>query len=534
MSQSSLARTPDNFVKEESRRSTRIERSVPLIVFGQNRLGEPFVERTVSTSVNLHGCRYPSRHDYGVGTWVTLQVVGLNVEPAPPAIRARVRSIHASQSTRELQQVGVELETPSNVWGIVTPPQDWLDLGATTSSMPQFTAISEQEPEPEPEVATIPIEAAAPEAEELLSEPEHKLADVATFPSPSPVTAKSPGPTLTEAPKPQRVVITPDALINVLQGKLQLAAEKAVQTAVAKQLDEAVRKAVASIDDIRQSSIREVQELFPTRVEAATTGLATKDEIAAVTASVIGAHWKEEMENYRTHAEELTQRLAQQAAELKRELDRCQEFVGRMSTELEPRVQARLNEAVAYATKAFDGAAAQAVDRRYERLMESIQSLLKEALLKLDARSAEAQAQVQGAVNSTLANLQAQAESQMGTILSETKDRATSALSSLDAESRAACEARRQALEADVAHAAERSTDQFRKGMKAFLYSCLVAAVSAVDEHSKATLDSLTKDNGKSLHEGHEPGNGGNGSSDHANPEGPEILPAPDSDPFTH
>src|SRR5262249_29882664 len=129
VSQSSFARTPDNFIREESRRSTRIERSVPLIVFGQTRLGEPFVERTVSTSVNLHGCRYPSRHDYGVGTWVTLQVVGLNVEPAPPAIRARVRSIHESQSTRELQQVGVELETPANVWGIVTPPRDWLGVG---------------------------------------------------------------------------------------------------------------------------------------------------------------------------------------------------------------------------------------------------------------------------------------------------------------------------------------------------------------------------------------------------------------------
>lgn len=532
MSQSSLARTPDNFVKEESRRSTRIDRSVPLIVFGQNKLGEPFVERTVSTSVNLHGCRYPSRHDYGVGTWVTLQVVGLNVEPAPPAIRARVRSIHASQSTRELQQVGVELETPSNVWGILTPPRDWLSVGEMTSSMPQFTTIAE--PALESEATPTSIDPEASEVEQPSSELEHKLADVATFPSPSPAAAKPPGPTLAEAPKPQRVVITPDGLINALQGRLQQAAEKAVQTAVSKQLDEAVRNALSAIDQVKQSSIREVQELFPTRVEAATTGLATKDDIAAVTASVITAHWKKEMEKYRNHAEELAQRLAHQAAELKRELDRCQEFLVKISNEIEPRAQARLNEAVAYATKAFDGAAARTVDRRYERLHESTQSLLQEALLKLEARSAEAQAQVQGAVNSTLANLQKQAESQLSVMLSETKDRAASALSSLDAESRASHEERRQALEADVARAAERSTDQFRKGMKAFLYSCLVAAVSAVDEHSKSTLDSLTKDNGKSLHEGHEPGNGGNGSASSANPEGPEILPAPDTDPFTH
>ncbi|HEY6943641.1 MAG TPA: hypothetical protein VI431_00775, partial [Candidatus Acidoferrum sp.] len=324
MSQSSLARTPDNFVKEEARRSTRIDRSVPLIVFGQSQLGEPFVERTVSTSVNLHGCRYPSRHDYGVGTWVTLQVVGLNVEPKPPAIRARVRSVHPSQSTRELQQVGVELENPANVWGIVTPPQDWLRFGETTTSIPQFATAIASGPLA-PAIETEPAE--AEEQQEPPSKLEHKIADVATFPSPSPVASKPPAPVLTEAPKPQRIVITPDGLINALQGKLQQAAEKAVQTAVAKQLDEAVRNAVATIDNIRESSIREVQELFPSRVEAATNGLATKDDIAVVTAAVIASHWKEEMEKYRSHAEELAQRLASQAAELKRQLDRCQEFL---------------------------------------------------------------------------------------------------------------------------------------------------------------------------------------------------------------
>jgi hypothetical protein len=517
VSQSSLARTPDNFKREEARRSTRIERSVPLIVFGQNRLGEPFVERTVSTSVNLHGCRYPSRHDYGVGTWVTLQVVGLSVEPKPPAVRARVRSVHTSQSTRELQQVGVELENPANVWGIMTPPQDWLRFGeTTTTAMPQFSAAVA----PATEVPAVTAESS--ESEEPPSKLEHKLAEVATFPSPSPAAAKPPTPKLAEAPKPQRVVITPDGLINALQGKLQQAAEKAVQTAIAKQIDEAVRGALATIDDIRQSSVREVQELFPTRVEAAK--LASKEEIAGV----IALQWKDQMEAYRGQAEELAQKLEKQAAELKLQLSRAQEFLEKMSREIEPQVHARLNDAVARASAEFEGAAARTVDRRYERLLENTQSVTQEALLKLDARSAEVQAMVQMALNSTLAALQRQGELQMGAILSETKERAASALALLDAENRAAGEARRQALEAEVARAAERSTDQFRKSMKAFLYSCLVAAVSAVDEHSKSTLDSLTKDNGKSLHELHK------AADESENPEAPEILPAPETDPFTH
>jgi hypothetical protein len=510
VSQSSLVKTPENFVREEARRSTRIERSVPLIVFGQNRMGEPFVERTVSTSINLHGCRYPSRHDYGVGAWVTLQVVGLNVEPKPPAMRARVKSVHISQSARELQQVGVELENPGNVWGIAVPPQDWLALGETNTLMAQFS----------PAVAPAPVAPpVTPEPDEPEEKMEHKMAEVATFPSPSPAAAKPQPPKLADAPKPQRVVITPDGLINALQGRLQQAAEKAVQTAITKQVGEAVGKAVAAIDDIRQSSVREVQQLFPTPVEGAK--FSSKEEIV----SEVASHWKAEMEKYRGQAEEMAQRLEKQAAELKRELARSQEFLEKMQREMEPQVHARLNEAVAHAISEFEGTAARTVDRRYERLLENTQAVTQEALLKLDARSAEVQALVQSAVNSALGAFQRQADLQVNVILSETKERAASALSSLDAESRAACEARRQAVEAEVVRSAERSTDQFRKSMKAFLYSCLVAAVSAVDEHSKSTLEGLLKDNGKSIHEA---------SSETGHPDDPEMIPGADTDPFSH
>src|SRR6266478_5973459 len=115
------------------------------------------------------------------------------------------------------------------------------------------------------------------------------------------------------------------------------------------------------------------------------------------------------MEMYRGQAEELAQRVEKQAADLRRELAKSQEFVDKMSREIEPQIHDKMNEAVTQAANEFAGA---------------------------------------------------------------------------------------------TARAAERSTDQFRKSMKAFLYSCLVAAVSAVDEHSKSTLDGLLKDNGKTLHEG--------------------------------
>ena len=223
--------------------------------------------------------------------------------------------------------------------------------------------------------------------------------------------------------------------------------------------------------------------------------------------------------------EEMAQRLEKQAAELRRELARSQEFVERMTREREPQIHARLNEAVAQATSQFETAIARFVDRRYQLLLENTQAVTQEALLKLDARSAEAQALVQSAVNSALGAFQRQTDQQANAVLSETKERAVSALSSLDAESRANSEARRLALENEVARAAERSRDQFRKGMKAFLYSCLVAAVSAVDEHSKSTLDGLVKDNGKTLFEA----DGESRTEDDR-----DILPDPDIDPLTH
>ncbi len=509
MSQSPLISPPDRSVGEDARRSTRIERSVPLIVFGQNRIGDPFVERTVSTSLNLHGCRYPSRHDYGVGSWVTLQVVGLNVEPKPPAVRARVRSVHNSQSSRELQQVGVELENPGNVWGIVAPPQDWMAASGANTSMAQFaTAVA----------PALDLPAVTANLDEPVNA-EHYMAEVAAFPSPSPVAAKPQTPKLAEAPKPQRVVITPDGLIAALQGKLQQAAEKAVQAAVTKKVDEAVREALNSIDDVRNSSVREIEELFPTRVEA--MRLTSKQE----SSSEVAAQWKDQMEKYRVHAEEMAQRLEKQAGELRRELARSQEFLERMYREGEPQLHARLKEALARATSEFEGATARTAHRRYELMLENTQAVTQEALMKIDARSAEVQALVQSAVNSALGAFQRQTDQQVNAVLSETKERAVSALSSLDAESRAACEARRLALESEVARAAERSTDQFRKGMKAFLYSCLVAAVSAVDEHSKSTLDGLVKDNGKTLFEA--------GTDSHTKDDA-EIVPNTDIDPLTH
>ena len=263
MSQSPFISTPRNSAAAGSRRSTRIEKSVPLIVLGQNQMGLPFMERTVSVCLNMHGCRYPSRHDYSVGTWVTLQVVELmNSKEKPATVRAMVRSVHPPASLRELPQVGVELETPGNVWGIA-PPADWLSARETNPSTAQLAAVHAPAQETEPKKTGIG---------EILMKPEPKRAEVASFPSLSPVASRPPAPKIPEAPQPRRVVVTPDGLTSALQGKLQQEAEKAVQAAVAKHVNDVIREALRSIDDARRSSVQEVQALVQSAVNSGLEG----------------------------------------------------------------------------------------------------------------------------------------------------------------------------------------------------------------------------------------------------------------------
>ncbi len=482
MSQSSLVSTPGNFAATGSRRSTRIEKSVPLMVVGQNRMGEPFMERTVSVALNMHGCRYPSRHDYGVGTWVTLQMVGLNSsEEKPATVKAIVRSVHPPGSLRELQQVGVELETPANVWGIAPPPADWLSAPETNTSTAKLAGV----------VAPAQ-EAATKKAGEIPMKPEAKVSVITSLPSPSPADSQPGVPTVPGAPQ-QRRVVTVDGLISALQGKFQQEAEKAVQAAAARQVNDVIREALSSIEDARRSSVREMQELFPKQLEAMKLSLKTES------ARELAAQWSADLQKYRGRVEETAQRLEKQADELRLELANAQEYVNQLTREIAPSIPSSLKEMVTKATSDFESATAVIAERRYERLVENVQIATQDVLSKMNSHSVEVQALVQSALNSGLEEFRRETELHVNTALEEAKERAVSALSSLDADSRTTCDARRQALETEVARSAERAAEQFHKRIKAFLSTCLVAADGVVEEHSQSTLDGLLKDDGKAL-----------------------------------
>lgn len=474
----------------EGRRSTRMDRTVPLVVLGQTKTGLSFQEKTATVSFNLHGCRYPSRHEYPIGAQVGLRVLQADGETISPVIRAFVKSIHPPSSPRELLQVGVELESPANIWNVSPPPRDWLALlGTSNAASAAAGTAAAPALEPPPPAVVPPPPPIAPS--------ESRGATVTAFPAPttaSPAartdTQKGPTPTKTE-----RVAITIDQLVAAMQGKLQFAADKVVHNALESHFEEAIANAITRIENARAANLQQFEQSSAERFESLMR--ASREELLGHLEARLGefqAQWAEQQAAYRAQAEDISQRLEKLAADAERNLAETQNSAAKLSREIEPQTRGRLDESLGKATEQFESAADRVSDRQLIRVMEGTRMVAREAAAQLDARVAESRAQMAAAASGTMEELRRQAEVQVDLAVSETMERVRSALSALDAENRAVCEARRRTIVEEVARATEQSTEQFRSGIKAFLYSCLVAAVGAVDEHAKTTLDGLVKD----------------------------------------
>src|SRR5271170_1678820 len=91
--------------------------------------------------VNIHGCKYQSKHYVPKNSVVTLEIP--RPEPGLPAhsVLGRVVWVQRPRTVRELFQIGLEFEVPGNVWGIAFPPDDWAASIAETA--PDATIASE-------------------------------------------------------------------------------------------------------------------------------------------------------------------------------------------------------------------------------------------------------------------------------------------------------------------------------------------------------------------------------------------------------
>jgi curved DNA-binding protein CbpA len=107
------------------RRSTRVQQAMPLTVSGTDALNNTFEEQTGTVSINCHGCRFFSRHHLVKDDWLAIEIPALNTQDIAQNLQARVAWAEKSGWMKEMFQVGVEFETPGNVWGLADPPEDW-------------------------------------------------------------------------------------------------------------------------------------------------------------------------------------------------------------------------------------------------------------------------------------------------------------------------------------------------------------------------------------------------------------------------
>ena len=503
------------FVGPEGRRSTRIERPVPLLITGQDGLGQQFLERTSAVSLNLHGCRYPSRHDCHVGSWITLQIGEPPLSEVVTTVRAQVRSVQVPRNPRDLYHVGVALEKPANVWQIPAPPSDWLTaaerLAAEMPPSKEQTAaatgpgraptVDDMPPPPNGTSSANAAAATSVSNGETASERMH-LSEALAGLSPS-ITKASPvmRSTSTESAsayahaRPSRVSITPERLLAALQPRIEKAAEAAILTAVSKHLAPALHTAVNSIDAAREASVKQISN--SSAQQRSTLVHTSREEVLARLEDrldEVRTRWDAQLEGYRIRAEEIVQRIDRQAGAAQKNLGDAREASERALRETQLGISNLITESLAAALEEFNRGVTQASHRQLTTLLEEAQSLTREATAQLESTVAEARATVQTEASEALNEFRRQSEIHATVTAAETTQRLTSALGALDAEHRAACDARRKNIESEVARSTEQITEQFRQGLRAFFYSCLVAAVGAVEQHSQATREGFSFD----------------------------------------
>jgi hypothetical protein len=101
--------------------------AIPVSVEGLDASNEPYREEVTTGRVSAHGCSYRIKHEVRPGEIVVLGIGQPDEGDAEFSSRARVKWIQRLTSAQEpAYDVGVELEIAGNIWGISTPPEDWV------------------------------------------------------------------------------------------------------------------------------------------------------------------------------------------------------------------------------------------------------------------------------------------------------------------------------------------------------------------------------------------------------------------------
>ena len=116
----------------QKRRSSRIEKAIPLAVQGVDASHAPFREEVTTLAISCHGCSYQMRHEVLPGAMLVLDMGQRASGHSEFPTRARVKWIQKLHTYSDSAYgVAVEFESAGNVWGIASPPEDWIPARGT-------------------------------------------------------------------------------------------------------------------------------------------------------------------------------------------------------------------------------------------------------------------------------------------------------------------------------------------------------------------------------------------------------------------
>jgi len=297
--------------------------------------------------------------------------------------------------------------------------------------------------------------------------------------------------------KPEQVL--PAGLIDAVRPELSRKwLEDAVEASLRGRLEEEFNRARSVFEEQTRVCTEQLQGLIAR--ERAALVHSSRDEVMARLENrldEVRARWDAQLDGFRVRTEEMVERIEQQARVAQQNLAAARDLAEKSAQGFQQRMEDKISEAAERGAQLFEQKAAQAADRHLVRLGENAQGITREVTSQVTASSAAARAELQTAVRTTVDEFRRQTEVHAGLVATDTTERVSSTLAALDAQHRTVCEGRQKAIEQEVNQAGTRMTDEFQQSLRTFFYSCLVAAVQAVEQHSQITLTGLTPDQKK-------------------------------------
>jgi hypothetical protein len=304
------------------RRSTRLNAAVPITVMGVDSYRGPYREEVSTVAVSCHGCRYESKHDVLTNSWVMLELNPTNHGTDTISARGLVKWVKRPLDANGTYETAIELEDPGNIWGIDSPPQDWVAFCESRLKEPA-PAKSKPFAVPKPE----------PVAKPAVSEQSANGAGAA------PVVAK---------PSPSSSMERP---VGQLVGEFHRQMEKILFEAAGAAVRE---KATSTLDDVRHG-LREEAKAVLTELASSQTGpwveqsLKQLNKVSQESAKTLHAAW--------------TRRLD---SDIRRALERVEE----RSKELDHLAQSLSANALDRLQRGLESSREEGVDRIVSRLKE--------------------------------------------------------------------------------------------------------------------------------------------------------------------